>query len=95
MCEDLNNSTETYTIMDTLRETQYIPAFKTIFINVKDPHMAVTQLGFMATPLSVVLGHEMGHALGTLDDGPGSMNNVNQYENQIRGELLLPYRIIY
>lgn len=28
------------------------------------------------TPLSVVIAHEMGHAMGENDDGPGHMNNV-------------------
>jgi RHS repeat-associated protein len=95
MCTALENSSETYTVGETTRDTNYDPIFKIVSLNVKDPHRAVTQLGWMATPLAVVLGHELGHALGTLDDGPGRMNNVNQYENPLRAEFGLPFRITY
>jgi RHS repeat-associated protein len=36
---------------------------------------------------AVALGHEMGHAAGTDDDGDGQLNNVNANENPIRKDL--------
>ena len=30
-----------------------------------------------------ILAHELGHAIGTGDEGPGNMNNVNENENPI------------
>jgi hypothetical protein len=47
----------------------------------------------MVAPAStaIILGHELGHAAtNVLDDGPGSMNNVNQNENPLRQQLGLP-----
>ena len=40
-----------------------------------------------AASKAAVLGHELGHAVGFLDDGPASMNNVLKNENPIRLEL--------
>jgi hypothetical protein len=34
-----------------------------------------------------ILAHELGHANGAGDDGPGGMNNVNENENEIMGAL--------
>jgi RHS repeat-associated protein len=34
-----------------------------------------------------ILAHELGHLTGTLDNGPGSMNNVNTWENPIMNPL--------
>src|SRR6185437_13077197 len=51
--------------------------------------------GLEATPVSVVLGHELGHAAGARDDGPGGMNNVIKNENPIRHDLGLPDRTQY
>lgn len=44
-----------------------------------DPYNDVelpTNNGMLGTPKAVVLGHELGHAIGTSDDGPMQMNNV-------------------
>ena len=48
------------------------------------------------TSLQRAIAHERGHTLGTDDDGPGNMNNVNLNENPISTQLGEPYvRIRY
>lgn len=54
-----------------------------------------TTKGYIPTPLEVILGHELGHAFGTKDDGASRMNNVIINENQIRQQLGYPIRTDY
>lgn len=54
-----------------------------------------TTCGFLPTPPEVLLGHELGHAVGEIDDGPNRMNNVNENENLIRFDLGYPRRTSY
>jgi hypothetical protein len=53
-------------------------------------------IGWIPASLQRAIGHELGHTLGTDDDGPGQMNNVNLNENPIATQLGEPYyRISY
>jgi len=45
--------------------------------------------------ITIVLGHELGHANGWADDGPDDMNNIIDNENVIRRQLGLPDREKY
>ncbi len=55
-----------------------------------------TTEGKKSTPLSILLGHEIGHAATyTLDVGLDNMDNVNENENPIRRELGYPERTKY
>ncbi len=54
-----------------------------------------TTNGMQPTDLEIVLGHELGHARGQRDDGPGRMNNVNVNENPVRRDLGYPARTSY
>ena len=55
-----------------------------------------TSAGWQQASLQRVIAHELGHTLGTDDDGPGRMNNVNLNENPIATQLGEPYvRIRY
>jgi hypothetical protein len=64
-----------------------------------DPNRVVIlnmDIGPVAASLERIIGHELGHTLGTDDDGPGKMNNVNLNENPISTQLGEPYhRISY
>ncbi len=42
-----------------------------------------------------ILAHELGHLTGTKDDGPGSLNNVNKWENPIMNPLEGYNRTVY
>jgi toxin ParE1/3/4 len=48
-------------------------------------------IGPVPASLQRAIGHELGHTLGTGDDGPGMMNNVNLNENPIATQLGEPY----
>jgi hypothetical protein len=53
-------------------------------------------IGPAPASLEWAIAHELGHTLGTRDDGPGKMNNVNLNENPISTQLGEPYyRIRY
>jgi len=39
-----------------------------------------------------IMAHELGHAFGTGDEGPGSMDNINENENEIMSALGEKYR---
>jgi hypothetical protein len=62
-----------------------------------DPNREVIlEMDIGPTPASLerVIAHELGHTLGTADDGPGNMNNVNLNENPISTQLGEPYHRI-
>jgi len=67
----------------------------TVFIDPNNAISVPTTRGMQPSPLEVTLGHELGHANGERDDGPGAMNNVNTNENPIRAGLGLPARTEY
>ncbi|MBV6819735.1 RHS domain-containing protein, partial [Rahnella sp. PD12R] len=81
--------------------TCYDPTEFKIYIDVKNELTACVatkknqHCEMKASPLSVVLGHEIGHVMGDNDDGKGMMNNVKKNENTIRKELGLPQRTRY
>jgi len=51
--------------------------------------------GLQPASKAAVLGHELGHAAGTADNGANAMNNVNKNENPIRSALGEPPRTQY
>ena len=67
-----------------------------ITIDVAGSLILQTTDGAQFTPSIIKLGHELPHAiLGTLDNGPGRMYNVNNWENPLRKELGYPLRTKY
>ena len=68
---------------------------RTVFIDPNNNIELPTNNGMMEAPKAVVLGHELGHAIGDKDDGPNAMNNVIKNENPIRQELGIPDRNSY
>lgn len=67
----------------------------TVFIDPYRRLMLLTTKGMQPAPLAVVLGHELGHATGTKDDGPNKMNNVSANENPVRRSLGISERTQY
>jgi hypothetical protein len=67
----------------------------TAFIDPYDAPLLPTTEGLQAPPLAVVIGHELGHANGEMDDGPDPGNNVIYNENPIREDMGLPDRTSY
>ncbi|HHS5350395.1 TPA: RHS element core protein, partial [Salmonella enterica subsp. enterica serovar Enteritidis] len=69
-----------------MEHTCYDPSEYTFYIEIDSDHAACQYQGkgkackLTPTPLSVVIAHEMGHAMGENDDGPGHMNNVKKHE---------------
>ncbi|MDR0702342.1 MAG: hypothetical protein LBF61_08060 [Azoarcus sp.] len=59
-----------------------------------NPVLPITA-GMQPISKAATLGHELGHATGMRDDGPGEMNNVLKYENPIRRELGEPEKTAY
>jgi Effector protein len=89
-------SKTTYVIQPTANDAYYDPDDHSINIDPNFHPETQTTEGDQPAPTDVILGHEMGHAAtGTLDAGPGSMNNVKQNENPIRLDLGLPARTAY
>jgi hypothetical protein len=68
---------------------------RTVFIDAHNNLMLPTATGNQSASKACILGHELGHAGGTLDDGPNAMNNVNLNENPIRAQLGEPARTSY
>ncbi|ENV0822621.1 RHS element core protein [Salmonella enterica] len=84
-----------------MEHTCYDPSEYTFYIEIDSDHAACQYQGkgkackLTPTPLSVVIAHEMGHAMGENDDGPGHMNNVKKHENPVRKEMGIPPRMKY
>lgn len=77
----------------------YYPRTNTIYMDLSFPgsedSKVRTPLGMMTTKADEILVHEMGHALGGLDEGPGGMDNINKYENPYRDAACRPRRTAY
>ncbi|WP_318392661.1 RHS repeat-associated core domain-containing protein, partial [Enterobacter sp.] len=104
MIEKLESSEREY-IFRGLREgidhTCFDATEFTFYIDNDSDHAACQYQGkgkackLTPTPLSIVIAHEMGHAMGENDDGPGLMNNVKKHENPVRKEMGIPLRVKY
>jgi len=105
ICQQLEQSSDVYEIRPMNRLARYCPPgnidpfcygkIRTIFIDPYNNIMLPTNRGMQPGPKAVVLGHELGHAIGYYDDGPDMMNNVNANENPIRRQFGLPPRTSY
>jgi RHS repeat-associated protein len=107
MCDALEKSPDLYQIKPITNDAFYCPPGagatdpvcvgedRTAFVDPFNNIFLPTTAGMQETPKAVVLGHELGHARGELDDGPGAMNNVNRFENPVRRALGLPERTDY
>jgi len=105
ICQQLEQSSDVYEIRPINRDAFYCsPGAKspecagrprTVFIDPYNNIELPTTSGMQPAPKPVVLGHELGHAIGYYDDGPNYMNNVNATENPIRRQLGLPPRNSY
>jgi hypothetical protein len=105
ICRQLEQSSDIYKIKPINRDAFYCPPSvtsqncagnpRTIFIDPYNNIVLPTTSGMQPAPKPVVLGHELGHAIGYDDDGPNYMNNVNANENPIRQQLGLPPRNSY
>jgi RHS repeat-associated protein len=105
MCDPLEKSPDLYLIKPITQDAYYCPAGstspvcigedRTVFIDPFNNIFLPTTAGMQETPKAVVLGHELGHARGERDNGPGAMNNVNRFENPLRRALGLPERTDY
>ena len=67
----------------------------TVYIDPDKGPKIYESTGMQPPALEIILGHELGHAVGAHDDGVGKMDNVNRNENPIRAELGYPPRIAY
>jgi RHS repeat-associated protein len=67
----------------------------TVYVDPCNRIMLRTTNGLQPTDLAIVLAHELGHARGWTDDGPGRMTNVNVNENRVRSDLGYPQRTTY
>jgi len=101
----LEKSCDVYTIRPLYHQDYYCPAgttnpicfgrTRTVYADPDNDMEVETSAGLQPDPLAVVLGHELGHANGQLDDGPGQMNNINANENPERSDMGLPARTSY
>ncbi|WP_227743407.1 MULTISPECIES: M91 family zinc metallopeptidase [Hafnia] len=104
MIDKLESSNHTYIFREPrkgMEHTCYDPTEFIFYIEKDSDHSSCQSQGkdkackMTPTPLSVVIAHEMGHAMGEKDDGPGHMNNVKKYENPVRKEMGIPDRMKY
>ncbi|TBL37180.1 RHS repeat protein, partial [Hafnia alvei] len=104
MIDKLESSNHTYIFREPrkgMEHTCYDPTEFIFYIEKDSDHTSCQSQGkdkackMTPTPLSVVIAHEMGHAMGEKDDGPGHMNNVKKYENPVRKEMGIPDRMKY
>lgn len=103
--QQLECSKNTYEIRPIDRDAFYCPAGtkdpacqgkqRTVFLDPYNNIMLPTPNGMLPASKATVLGHELGHAIGYWDDGPGRMNNVIVNENPIRAGLGEPPRTAY
>jgi hypothetical protein len=72
------------------------PGYDTLFVDPNFHPVIQTTRGPLPASTLRILAHELGHAVfGTLDDGPGRMNNVRQNENAVMRALGHPERTVY
>jgi RHS repeat-associated protein len=105
ICETLEKSPDLFEIRPINQDAFYCPPgatdpkcqgkTRTTFVDPYNNIELPTTNGMQPASKPVVLGHELGHATGTSDDGPGQMNNVNANENPIRQAFGLPARTSY
>lgn len=105
MCRTLEQSSDVYEIRPIDRDAFYCPPgtmdpkcsgkTRAVFIDPYNNVKLPTTSGMQPASKPVVLGHELGHAIGYRDDGPDMMSNVNANENPIRQQLGLPPRTSY
>jgi RHS repeat-associated protein len=106
----INSALETspivYKIIPINKDAFYVPTQKAtqngkyelnaIYVDPYHKPMLPTTKGMTATPIDVVLFHELGHAYGYKDRGtPNYMGNINATENPYRLEQGLPLRTQY
>jgi RHS repeat-associated protein len=106
ICEKLENSDTVYQIKPITKDAFYCVSNSTAkaclgknalstYVDPYNDLVLPTTNGPQTTPLWVILGHELGHANGELDDGINQMNNVNTNENPMRSQAGLPLRNSY
>lgn len=105
ICDALEKSPDIFQIMSTDKDAFFCPLgsidpkckgeVNTVFIDpFNNPHLQEAA-GLAPASKAAVLGHELAHAAGYRDDGPGKMNNVISNENPIRSALGEPRRTTY
>ena len=105
ICDALEKSPDIFQIMPTDKDALFCPLgttdprckgeVNTVFIDpFNNPHLQEAG-GLAPASKAAVLGHELAHAAGYRDDGPGKMNNVIANENPIRTALGEPRRTTY
>ncbi|MFO6298409.1 RHS repeat-associated core domain-containing protein, partial [Rahnella selenatireducens] len=81
------------------RSHRYVDNEFTIYIDINDHSTVKVKTKFgckeQESPIYIILAHEIGHVMGTKDDGPGFMSNVKSHENPVREEMGLPPRVAY
>jgi RHS repeat-associated protein len=91
--QQANQSPDTITIEKG--RARYDRNTHTVYVDPCDIPNITTSSGSTPGSLERTIAHEVGHSLGTRDDGPGDMNNVNLNENPVATELGQPARTDY